>query len=183
MTSDSLKVLIAHHRWWYPTFVSGADLANHEFACKLIEHGVEVCVHGIAPPGEVSRSPSRRYDAAGVPICLVKSDFIRTLKTHIEGVLVPGTCIDKDSGGWKLSSTSENTWLSKIFLNQYICEQILDIQPAVDDDCDEAHVSWQKEACDITAATDQVDSRTGEALGSRLYPRLVTAVLWVEYAQ
>jgi len=108
-------------------------------------------------------------------------DFIRILKTHIESVLVPGTCIDAESGGWKLSSTSENTWLSKIFLNQYVCEEILGIKPDKNDTCDAVHVKWQKEACDITAATDQVDSRTGEALGSRLYPRLVTAILWVEY--
>lgn len=109
------------------------------------------------------------------------ADLIRVLKTHINRILVPGICIDNESGGWKLSSTSRNTWLSKIFLNQYICEKILEIQPSENNACDGAHEKWQKEACDTTAATDQVDSRTGVPLGSRLYPRLVTAILWLEY--
>ncbi|MCF7914347.1 MAG: glycoside hydrolase family 52 protein [Spirochaetaceae bacterium] len=109
------------------------------------------------------------------------SELIRVLKTHITNVLVPAICIDEQSGGWKLSSTSENTWMSKIFLNQYVCEKILGIMPAEDDNWDAVHESWQREACSTTGATDQVSSRTGEPIGSRLYPRLVTALLWLEY--
>ncbi len=78
------KVLIAHHRWWFPTFVNGADLANHEFACALKRQGVDVRVFGITPPGNSRRAPSRRYVADGVPICLVTSDFIRQLSAELE---------------------------------------------------------------------------------------------------
>lgn len=107
--------------------------------------------------------------------------FIKTLKTHIVNILKPGTCIDEQSGGWKLSSTSENTWVSKIFLNQYICEEILKISVPGNSEADIVHADWQRRACSLTAATDQVDSRTGAPLGSRLYPRQVTAILWLEY--
>lgn len=109
------------------------------------------------------------------------AEFISVLKTHIKTVLAPGICIDEQSGGWKLSSTSENTWMSKIFLNQYVCEKILNIQVENVARQDKVHEGWQRLACSSTAATDQVDSRTGEPVGSRLYPRLVTALLWLEY--
>ncbi len=105
-------------------------------------------------------------------------ELVCALKRHLEHVLVPGLCIDSYSGGWKLSSTSKNTWLSKIFLNQYIAEHILGI-------CDERlsrdaiHASWLKTGSADFAATDQVDSANGKDLGSRLYPRLVTSILWL----
>ena len=105
-------------------------------------------------------------------------ELVCALKRHLDTVLVPGSCIDSRSGGWKLSSTSKNTWLSKIFLNQYIAEHILGI-------CDERlsrdaiHASWLKTGSSDFASTDQVDSASGKDLGSRLYPRLVTSILWL----
>ena len=105
-------------------------------------------------------------------------ELVCALKRHLEHVLVPGLCIDSYSGGWKLSSTSKNTWLSKIFLNQYIAEHIFGI-------CDERlsrdaiHACWLKTGSSDFASTDQVDSASGKDLGSRLYPRLVTSILWL----
>jgi len=93
-------------------------------------------------------------------------------------ILVPGGCLDEKSGGWKLSSTSNNTWLSKIFLNQFIADVILDIDSELIRK-DEIHASWLFGRRGIYGMTDQVDSSTGEDLGSRLYPRLVTGILWM----
>jgi glycosyltransferase involved in cell wall biosynthesis len=85
MSKEALRVLIAHHRWWFPTAMSGADFANQEFARKLKVQGVEVRVHGIVPPGVgSSRITSRRYTAEGIPVCLVTSDFIKRLRKEIE---------------------------------------------------------------------------------------------------
>jgi glycosyltransferase involved in cell wall biosynthesis len=84
MRKSSLKVLIAQHRWWYPTAVNGADLANHEFARKLMERGVEVRVHGIAASGQNGRTESREYQSKGVPVCLVSSDFLNRLRAEIK---------------------------------------------------------------------------------------------------
>jgi hypothetical protein len=106
------------------------------------------------------------------------AEFLSVLKIHLETVLVPGVCIDPVSDGWKLSSTSKNTWLSKIFLNQFVAAEIF----GIDDERvrkDAAHAQWLLEGSADYAAADQVDSSTGHAYGSRLYPRLVTSVLWL----
>lgn len=107
--------------------------------------------------------------------------MVRALKAHLKTVLAKGVCLDPASGGWKLSSTSNNTWLSKIYLNQYVVQTVLGMKyPAKDWDAwDKAHAAWQTVACADFAATDQVDSATGKDLGSRLYPRLVTSILWL----
>ena len=96
-----LRLLIAQHRWWYPTAVSGADLANHEFAAGLVERGVEVLVHGIMPPGDSKRVQSRRYISGGVQIRLFKSDFLKHLKHCIESFdpdVVLTTCPEPNCG-------------------------------------------------------------------------------------
>jgi hypothetical protein len=106
-------------------------------------------------------------------------ELVKVLKLHLDAVLSPGICLDAASGGWKLSSTSRNTWLSKIFLNQYVAESVLGF---ADERIgrDAVHASWLKGGSADFAATDQVDSSTGKDLGSRLYPRLVTSILWLK---
>jgi hypothetical protein len=74
-----VKVLIAHHRWWFPTSVSGADIANHEFARRLKARGFDVRVQGIVAPEDDNRTRQRDYNADGIPVCLVSSDFIKQL--------------------------------------------------------------------------------------------------------
>jgi hypothetical protein len=105
-------------------------------------------------------------------------NLVRALARHLDTILVPGSCLDAESGGWKLSSTSRNTWLSKIFLNQYVAENVLGL---VDERIarDAVHARWLRTGSADFAATDQVDSTNGKDLGSRLYPRLVTAILWL----
>jgi hypothetical protein len=104
--------------------------------------------------------------------------LVKALKRHLEAVLVSGVCLDPISGGWKLSSTSRNTWPSKIFISQYVAENILGIRDGRTAR-DAAHVKWQCNASADWAATDQVDSASGKDLGSRLYPRLVSSILWI----
>lgn len=109
----------------------------------------------------------------------IYGDFIKVLKKHIITVLKPGICIDEVSGGWKLSSTSKNTWNSKIFLCQYVIKEILNMDFDGQDDWDRVHARWQQVSCSEDGATDQVNSDTGTPRGSRLYPRLVTSILWM----
>jgi len=106
------------------------------------------------------------------------ASFISVLKRHLDVVLAPGVCLDKISGGWKLSSTSKNTWLSKIFINQFVAESILGLK-GERTERDAVHASWQREGSADWAITDQVDSSDGHDLGSRLYPRLVSSILWL----
>lgn len=107
-------------------------------------------------------------------------ELITALKKHTKTILKPGCCIDEVSGGWKLSSTTKNTWNSKIFLCQYIITDILKFDLGNEEfNYDKAHALWQQVSCDVECATDQVNSDTGTARGSRLYPRLVTNILWM----
>jgi len=97
------------------------------------------------------------------------------LARHFEAVLMPGIC-KFDDGAWKLSSTSDNSWLSKIYLCQYVAERILD--HAADTEADRAHVDWLlDEANAYYAWSDQM--LAGKAVGSRYYPRGVTSILWL----
>jgi hypothetical protein len=128
-------------------------------------------IEGLAYPGFCGAPEAVRPDGP-------YGNLVKALKQHFLTVFTPGVCIDEISGGWKLSSTGGNTWLSKIFLNQYVAEQVL----GIGDERrarDAVHAHWLKTGSADFAATDQVDSRNGTDLGSRLYPRLVTSILWL----
>lgn len=105
--------------------------------------------------------------------------YIKVLKKHLDTVLVKGVCLFED-GGWKLSSTSNNSWLSKIYLCQFVARQILELpwdEKGVA--ADAAHVDWllHKEKS-YWCWSDQIIS--GVAEGSKFYPRGVTGILWLE---
>ncbi|OCT11861.1 beta-xylosidase [Paenibacillus pectinilyticus] len=105
--------------------------------------------------------------------------YIRTLKQHLDTVLQDSICLFPD-GGWKISSTSNNSWLSKVYLCQFIARQILgmpwDEKGAA---ADAAHVKWLTHpTLSIWSWSDQVIS--GEIVGSKYYPRGVTSILWLE---
>jgi hypothetical protein len=78
-----------------------------------------------------------------------------------------------------MSSTSENSWLSKIFLCQFVSEAVFGL-PLPEDraKADEAHVNWLLHPeSRYWAFSDQIVS--GIAKGSKYYPRGVTAWLWL----
>jgi len=106
------------------------------------------------------------------------SEYIAVLKQHLKGVLHKGICLFAN-GGWKLSSTSDNSWLSKIYLSQYIARQVLGIDgDEVTASADDAHASWLLDPQNTYWAwSDQILS--GHAVGSKYYPRGVTAWLWL----
>jgi hypothetical protein len=108
--------------------------------------------------------------------------LIAALRRHLRGVLRQGICLFPD-GGWKISSTSNNSWLSKVYLCQFIASEILGEKPgkagAV---ADQAHAAWltDEKNC-YWAWSDQIVS--GEAKGSKYYPRGVTSILWIKEKQ
>jgi hypothetical protein len=103
------------------------------------------------------------------------------LRQHITQSLQPGTCIDETSGAWKMSSTSTNTWFSKIALAQHVVRRLF--PEALNDAAragDRVHARWQRTpGCGEFAMCDQIRSDTGIACGSRYYPRGVTSFLWL----
>jgi hypothetical protein len=86
-------------------------------------------------------------------------------------------------GGIKLSSTSNNSWMSKISIFMHVTRKVFHL----DDDAkvaevfrkaDAAHVKWQTEGSSYWACCDQIVS--GEGKASRYYPRIITSALWME---
>lgn len=107
-------------------------------------------------------------------VALRYPSYVDVLRTHLGLVLQTGVCKFAD-GGWKLSSTSDNSWLSKIYVCQHVAERVLDFD--VDAAADAAHVEWLvNPQSQYFAWSDQMVN--GVAIGSKYYPRGVTAWLW-----
>jgi xylan 1,4-beta-xylosidase len=107
--------------------------------------------------------------------------LLERLDRHMRQALQPGICLDAVSGGWKMSSTSTNTWFSKIALAQHLVRRLF---PAAMNDAarggDRVHADWQRRpGCGAFAMCDQIHSETGVTVGSRYYPRGVTAITWM----
>lgn len=103
--------------------------------------------------------------------------LLDALKGHFTSIMESGECLYAD-GGWKLSSSADNSWLSKIYLNQFIARKLLGVNAAYTGvSADEAHRAWllKKENLEY-AWSDQMTS--GVAKGSKYYPRGVTSILW-----
>lgn len=104
------------------------------------------------------------------------------LSLHLRHALQPGVCLDAESGAWKISSTSANTWFSKIALTQHVARRLFpEAVNGAAASADAVHARMQRSApLGRFAMVDQVHSATGADLGSRYYPRVVTACLWLE---
>ena len=107
-------------------------------------------------------------------------EFIKLMRIHMDSILKPGICLDATSGCWKMSSTTVNTWESKIYLAQFVTEQILGLKDdRTNGKVDGVHYAIQVLGNYTTAWTDQINSDIGDCHnGSRHYPRGVTAHLW-----
>ncbi len=107
--------------------------------------------------------------------------LFRQLKQHLTQALQPGVCLDPASGGWKMSSTSTNTWFSKIAIAQHVIRVLFpEAMTTAARAGDRVHADWQRTpGCGVDAMCDQIRSDTGITCGSRYYPRGVTAFLWL----
>jgi xylan 1,4-beta-xylosidase len=105
--------------------------------------------------------------------------YLDALTRHLNTVLVEGVCLFPD-GGWKLSSTSDNSWLSKIYLCQFIARHILRLPwEEAGHRADAAHAAWLTDPKNaIWSWSDQI--LAGFAKGSKYYPRGVTSILWLD---
>jgi len=85
--------------------------------------------------------------------------------------------------GIKLSSTSDNSWMSKIALMQYVAREVLRLDESdarvhdIFSAADRAHVRWQTDGAGFWGCSDQFVN--GVARASRYYPRLIAAALWL----
>ena len=107
------------------------------------------------------------------------ASMLLALSNHVSAVLVSGKCLDATTGGWKLSSANGNTWQSKVYLGQYIVENILGLNNSnVDGAIDQIHATMEIQESSYQGWSDQLDSAGGSPHGSYHYPRGVTSALW-----
>lgn len=109
------------------------------------------------------------------------ADLFAKLGRHTANALQSGVCLDARTGAWKISSSSPNTWFSKIALAQHVVRAVFpEVSAAASPQADRAHATMQQSSpLGRFAMVDQVHSTTGEPLGSRYYPRVVTSCLWL----
>ncbi len=129
----------------------------------------------IIPAVEGLLFPMRWGMAAALDRAGPHGALLAALERHLCAVLRPGVCLFPD-GGWKLSSTSDNSWMSKIFLCQHVAERVFGIIP--DPASHAAHARWQQIGSRDWAMSDQCFS--GEGKASKYYPRCVTADMWLD---
>jgi hypothetical protein len=117
---------------------------------------------------------------------LIQSDspFVQVLKRHTRELLLDSQRRNFFAdGGIRLSSTSDNSWMSKIGIFQHVARRVfhLDDDPKIKElfaKADAAHVKWQTDGSGYWACSDQFVN--GVAKGSRYYPRIITTALWME---
>ncbi len=107
------------------------------------------------------------------------AELMNDYKTHLQTILVPGVCVDSETGAWNLSSSSKTTWVSKVYLNQYVAENVLGLKNDVTGKtADEANYAYEVLGAPAVGWTDQFYTSTHIAYGCRHYPRGVTSALW-----
>jgi hypothetical protein len=129
--------------------------------------GVEGLIHPLQWGLRAALDPQGPYGA-----------LITALGTHLTACLKPGVCLQQD-GGWQLSSTSKNTWPSKIAICAQVATGVYGI-PVTDPRLatgDAVHLRWELVGSRTKCATDQIVDGIG--VGARYYPRLITNWLWL----
>jgi hypothetical protein len=114
----------------------------------------------------------------------LQGSFIDALRRHALALLTDHNHSNLFAdGGIKLSSTSDNSWMSKIAMVQYVGRAVLGLEAAderiagIFSAADAAHVRWQTDGSGYWACCDQYVN--GHAKGSRYYPRIITTALWL----
>jgi hypothetical protein len=149
----------------------GASAARAEGVGPAVPSAIIPAIEGLAYPHAMGIAEAV---APAGPFAVL----LDALGRHLRAVLRPGVC-RFPGGGWRLSSTSENTWASKIALCQHVARAVLGVDLGADGAADDrVHAEWQRRGGGYWAACDQMVG--GAPVGSRYYPRLVTAVLWLE---
>jgi hypothetical protein len=101
--------------------------------------------------------------------------LLEQLDSHATTCLKPGNCSDAKNGGLRLSSSSANTWPSKVAL-VLASAGWLKNKPATSvapEACNQL-ASWMRGSAAKVTVSDQIDSASGRVIGGSYYPRLVT---------
>ena len=155
------------------------EKSNPGYSSRILP-AVEGCVYPLyfVNTGFAGCTLERVYDSPS------ERRMFDVLKEHTRNLLLdPERRNMFADGGIKLSSTSNNSWMSKISIFMHVTRKVfhLDADPKVAEvfrQADAAHVKWQVEGSSYWACCDQIVS--GEGKASRYYPRIITSALWME---
>jgi hypothetical protein len=170
------------------------------FVADQAQNGILPAIFEKGNPGYASRILPA-IEGCAYPLYFVKTGFAKqtleevfsspaerrmydVLKEHTRNLLLdPERRNLFADGGIKLSSTSNNSWMSKISIFMHVTRKVfhLDQDAAVVEvfrKADAAHVKWQTEGSSYWACCDQIVS--GEGKASRYYPRIITSALWMD---
>ena len=173
---DKKRAAIAHDQARRAAATISATADKNGLLPAVLHENVESriipAIEGLVIPHALGLKKALSPDGEFAPL-------IAALRRHLRGVLKKGICLFPD-GGWKISSTSNNSWLSKVYLCQFIASEILGEKPGKSGAvADQAHAAWLlDEKNNYWAWSDQIVS--GEAKGSKYYPRGVTSILWLK---
>lgn len=99
------------------------------------------------------------------------------LRRHVRACLQKGACADAVTGGLRLSSTSNNTFVSKVMLSLFVMREVLAM------DIPAEHVTELLNWCRIYAErmtiSDQILVDKRQVIGGCYYPRIITAAFWM----
>lgn len=102
------------------------------------------------------------------------------LLAHIRTCMQEGFCIDETTGGVRLSSKSNNTWVSKVILSFAAMEKVFGI------DLEKEYPTAMRELaywCQVAAKddtiSDQVLTTERKVIGGCYYPRSASAAIWI----
>ena len=171
--SDAASEALAGARRCADSLTAGFD-DNLGYLPAVLEEGNE---SAIIPAVEALIYPYKMGLVDAVSSTGPYGEYIEMLKKHLSYVLKPGVCLYED-GAWKLSSSADNSWASKICLNQFVVRHILKVEYDGSEEADPAHVRWQVYGSSKHACSDQFAS--GLPIGSLYYPRIVTSILWLD---
>jgi xylan 1,4-beta-xylosidase len=145
-------------------------------------------VEALIYPQQWSNQPHGSQAKAWIDPSGQFKELLAALKTHTLSLLNAkgtGTGFNRFAdGGLKLSSTSNNTWISKVAIVQHVAQKVLGLHadPAMKKlltaDADAASVKWLTTGSTAYfAMSDQIVS--GVAQGSKYYPRGIATSLWL----
>lgn len=150
------------------------DKEKTAFPANLLEEGeslVFAALDPLAVPLSCGLAPAlERYP-----------EVLNLLHAHARTCLRPGVCVEPGNGGIRLSSTSSNSWPSKLALCMATLEWLEEIHASRGDiRATPVLARWMQDFASDTTVADQIDVSSSKVLGGVYYPRLVT--LWTLYA-
>lgn len=102
-------------------------------------------------------------------------ELLAQLRSHSKTCLKSGNCSDATTGGLKLTSTSVNTWPSKVALTLAVAGWLEHQSPKdVSPNAFNQLSKWMQQSANRLTVSDQINASTGMPIGGSYYPRLVT---------